>query len=133
MNTCYILAATVPVCIHQWNSSLHHSVQNGFGAHPASYPMGTRGSYPGGKAAGGVEVPIHLHLGPRARMRGDLHRLSQYAFVVWCSEKHRDSFTFTNMISHAEARCQDKITRPMTPVPSYIEVSGQLHAPAALP
>jgi hypothetical protein len=24
------------------NFSLHHSVQNGFGAHPASYPMGTR-------------------------------------------------------------------------------------------
>jgi hypothetical protein len=26
-------------------------VQTGFGAHPASYPMGTRGSFPGGKAA----------------------------------------------------------------------------------
>jgi hypothetical protein len=32
--------------------SLHHRVQNGSGAHPASYPMGTRGSFPGGKAAG---------------------------------------------------------------------------------
>jgi hypothetical protein len=31
--------------------SLHHYVQNGSGAHPASYPMGTRGSFPGGKAA----------------------------------------------------------------------------------
>jgi hypothetical protein len=27
-------------------------VQNGSGAHPASYPVGTRGSFPGGKAAG---------------------------------------------------------------------------------
>jgi hypothetical protein len=26
------------------NSSLHHRVQNGSGAHPAFYPMGTRGS-----------------------------------------------------------------------------------------
>jgi hypothetical protein len=26
--------------------------QNGSGAHPASYPRGTRGSFPGGKAAG---------------------------------------------------------------------------------
>jgi hypothetical protein len=26
--------------------------QNGPGAHPASYPMGTGGSFPGGKAAG---------------------------------------------------------------------------------
>jgi hypothetical protein len=34
------------------NFSLHHRVQNGSGAHPASYPMGTRGSLLGGKAAG---------------------------------------------------------------------------------
>jgi hypothetical protein len=34
------------------NFSLHHHVQDGSGAHPASYPMGTRGSFPGGKAAG---------------------------------------------------------------------------------
>jgi hypothetical protein len=32
------------------NFSLHHRIQNGSGAHPASYPMGTRGSFPGGKA-----------------------------------------------------------------------------------
>jgi hypothetical protein len=34
------------------NFSLHHRVQNGSGAHPASYPMDTSGSFPGGKAAG---------------------------------------------------------------------------------
>jgi hypothetical protein len=34
------------------NFSLHHRVQNGSGAHLASYPMYTRGSFPGGKAAG---------------------------------------------------------------------------------
>jgi hypothetical protein len=28
------------------NFSLHHRVQNGSGAHPASYSMGTRGSFP---------------------------------------------------------------------------------------
>jgi hypothetical protein len=33
------------------NFSLHHRVQNGSGAHPASYPMGTGGSFPGGTAA----------------------------------------------------------------------------------
>jgi hypothetical protein len=33
------------------NFSLHR-IQNGSGAHPASYPIGTRGSFPGGKAAG---------------------------------------------------------------------------------
>jgi len=34
------------------NFSLQHDVQTGFGAHPASYPMGTRASFLGGKAAG---------------------------------------------------------------------------------
>jgi hypothetical protein len=34
------------------NFSLHHHVQNGSGAHPASYPMGTRGFFPGHKAVG---------------------------------------------------------------------------------
>jgi hypothetical protein len=34
------------------NFSLHHRVQNGSGAHPASYPVGTRCSFAGGKAAG---------------------------------------------------------------------------------
>jgi hypothetical protein len=34
------------------NFSLHPRVQNGSGAHPASYPMGSRVSFPGGKAGG---------------------------------------------------------------------------------
>jgi hypothetical protein len=34
------------------NFSLHHHVQNGSGAHPASYPMGTGGSSLGVKRAG---------------------------------------------------------------------------------
>jgi hypothetical protein len=34
------------------NFSLHCRVQNGSGAHPASYPMGTRGSFPGVKRSG---------------------------------------------------------------------------------
>jgi len=34
------------------NFSLHHRVQNGSGAPSASYPMGTRVSFLGGKAAG---------------------------------------------------------------------------------
>jgi hypothetical protein len=42
----------VPFPAGAGNFSLHHQVQNGSGAHPASYPMGTRGSFPGVKAAG---------------------------------------------------------------------------------
>jgi hypothetical protein len=34
------------------NFSFHHRVQNGSGAHSATYPMGIRGLFPGGKAAG---------------------------------------------------------------------------------
>jgi hypothetical protein len=34
------------------NFSLHHSFQNGSGAHPASYTTGNRGYFLGGKAAG---------------------------------------------------------------------------------
>jgi hypothetical protein len=34
------------------NFSLHHRVQNGSRAHPVSYPTGTGGSFPVGKAAG---------------------------------------------------------------------------------
>jgi hypothetical protein len=34
------------------NFSLHHRDQNGSGAHSASYPICTGGSFPRGKAAG---------------------------------------------------------------------------------
>jgi hypothetical protein len=34
------------------NFSPHYRVQNSSEAHLASYPMGTRGAFPGGKAAG---------------------------------------------------------------------------------
>jgi hypothetical protein len=34
------------------NFSLHHRFQNGSRAHPDSYPMGTSGSFPWGRAAG---------------------------------------------------------------------------------
>jgi hypothetical protein len=35
------------------NFFLPHRIQNGSGAHTASYPMGTRDFFPGDKAAGG--------------------------------------------------------------------------------
>jgi hypothetical protein len=48
------------------NFSPHYRIQNGSGAHPASYPMATGGSFPGGKAA------THPHLVSRSRMRGGI-------------------------------------------------------------
>jgi hypothetical protein len=44
-------------------------------SHPASYPMGTGGYFPGGKAAGGVKLTTHLHLVPRSRKHGAIHPL----------------------------------------------------------
>jgi len=41
-----------------WEFSLCHSDQTGSGSHPASYPMGNRGSFPGGKAAGTWSWPL---------------------------------------------------------------------------
>jgi hypothetical protein len=49
------------------NFSHHHCIQNGSGAHPALHPMGTRVSFPGGKAARGVKLTTHLHLAPRSK------------------------------------------------------------------
>jgi len=40
------------------NFSVHRRVQKGSGAHPASYPMDTRGSFTGGKAAGAWSWPL---------------------------------------------------------------------------
>jgi hypothetical protein len=40
------------------NFSLHHRVQNGSGAHSASYPVGTGSSLPTGKAAGAWSWPL---------------------------------------------------------------------------
>jgi hypothetical protein len=69
---------------------LFHRVQNGSGAHPASYPQGTRGSFPGGKTdhspPSSAEfkewVELYLHSPNPPSWRGA--RL-----------KHRDNFTFT--------------------------------------
>jgi hypothetical protein len=69
------------------NFSLHHRVQTGSGAQPASYPMGTRGSFSGGRNGRGVKLTTHLHLVPRSRMRGAIPPLPQSAFMVWCLVK----------------------------------------------
>jgi hypothetical protein len=40
------------------NFSLHHRVQTGSGAHPTSYPMDTRGSFPRGIVVGAWSWPL---------------------------------------------------------------------------
>jgi hypothetical protein len=79
--------------------SLHHCIQNGSGAHPASYPMAMSGSFPRGKAAGEWNWPLISIYCQGQRMSGAIPPLPQYAFMVWCLVKHRDNFTFTFMIA----------------------------------
>jgi hypothetical protein len=67
------------------NFSLHHRVQNGSGAHPASYPMGTRGSFHGVERPG--READHFHLVSRPRMRGTVTPPPEYASMAWCSVK----------------------------------------------
>jgi hypothetical protein len=52
------------------NQSYQDHDQTGSGAHPASYPMGTRGSSLRGWSGRGVKLTTHLLLVPRWRMRG---------------------------------------------------------------
>jgi hypothetical protein len=73
--------------------SPYHRVKNGSRAHPASYQTGTRGSFPGDKAAGAWSWPIHLHLVPRSIMRGAIPPLPQW-HGARLKKKHRDNLTF---------------------------------------
>jgi hypothetical protein len=75
------------------NFSFNHRVQNGSGAHLASYPMGTRGSFIGGKAAGAWSWPLTSIQFRGQRMRGAIPLLPQYAFMAWCSVKKSRGIT----------------------------------------
>jgi hypothetical protein len=50
--------AGIRVATGTGNLSPHPRVQTGSGTHPASYSMGTSGSFPGGKAAGAYSWPL---------------------------------------------------------------------------
>jgi hypothetical protein len=74
------------------NFSTHHRVHTGSGTHPASYPMGTEGSFPGGKAS---EREADHSPPPSAEVKNVWSYTSspQYVFMAWCLVKHRDKFT----------------------------------------
>jgi hypothetical protein len=64
------------------NFSLNHRVQNGSEPHRASYPMGSTGSFLGGKAIEGVKLTTRLHLVPRSKNAWSYISTPQYAFMV---------------------------------------------------
>jgi hypothetical protein len=100
------------VLIGSGNFSLHRSVQTDSGPHPASYPMGTRVSFPGDKADEACTWPL----------------TSTYTEIknAWCYTsitphtpswrgsqlKHRDSFTFYRLheycVTHEERHARKK-------------------------
>jgi hypothetical protein len=102
------------------NFSLCHCVQTGSGAHTASYPMDTRGSFPGGVKQLRCELTTHLHLVPRSRMHGAIPSLP-HAFMVWCLVQHRDNF---NMCDYTDIsnRVGDLVSPPSSicSPPSYM-------------
>jgi hypothetical protein len=71
------------------NFSLRHRVQIGSGAHQASYPVGTRGSFPVGKVTGAWSWPHHSPLSSAVvKECVELYLHSpQYDFMAWCSFK----------------------------------------------
>jgi len=64
------------------NSATERAVASNSGAHPASYPMGNRGSFPGGKTAGTWCWP-HTEVKNAWSYTSTTH----YAFMAWCSVK----------------------------------------------
>jgi hypothetical protein len=84
-HSCHFVPGRVRCPSGAENSSLHHRVQNGSAAHPASYPVGTGGSFLGGKAAGAWNWP-YLHLLLRSKNEWS-YTSAQYVFMAWCSVK----------------------------------------------
>jgi hypothetical protein len=75
------------------NFSLHHRVQNNSGAHSASYPMGTRVSFPVVKRPE-RETDHSPPSSVEVKNAWSYTSTSQYVFMAWCLVKHKDNFTF---------------------------------------
>jgi len=52
------------------------------------------GSFPGGKAAGGLKLTTNLHLMLMVKDVLNYNSTPPYVFMVWYSVKRRDNFTF---------------------------------------
>jgi hypothetical protein len=105
------------------NFSLHHFVQHSTGAHPASYPVGTRGSFPGGKVVRVWSWPLTSTwcLGP------DCVELYLYSpnMPSWhgAQLKHRDNFTFTFTLLSCFSPLSDAFYYPSRKNVSFVLMS----------
>jgi hypothetical protein len=57
---------------------------------------------PGGKTAGSWSQPLTSIQFRRQRMRGVIPPLPQYVFIAWCLVKHKENFTFLNVLTSPE-------------------------------
>jgi hypothetical protein len=74
--------------------SPYHRFQTGSGAHPASYTMGIKGSFPGSKWPG-RDADHSPPFSAEVKNAWSYTSIPQYAFMVLCSvtkKKHRDNF-----------------------------------------
>jgi hypothetical protein len=76
--------------------SLHYRVQNGSGAHPASYPMGTRALSLEVKRPGRETDHSSPSSGDQ-RISGAIPALPQYAFIARCSAKAQGQLYLYNL------------------------------------
>jgi len=76
------------------NFSHHHRFQTGSGAHPASHPVGTRGSFLGSKAAGPWSWPLtSIYCRGHECVEMYLHSPNMPSWLG-AQLRHRDKFTF---------------------------------------
>jgi hypothetical protein len=72
----------------------HHRVQNGSGAHPASYSVGTGGSFHVVKRPG-READHSPPSSAEVKNVWSYISTPQYVLMAWCLVKHKDNSTFT--------------------------------------
>jgi hypothetical protein len=72
-----------------------HSIQTGSGAHPASYPVGTRGLIPQGVEQMECEPDHSPPSSTKVRNWWSYTFTPPYIFLVWCLIKPKNNLTFT--------------------------------------
>jgi len=78
----------------RWGLGIFLFTRTSLGPNPASYPMGNRGSFPGGNAAG-READQSSPSSAEVKNAWSYTSSPHYASMAWCLIKRSDNFTFT--------------------------------------
>ena len=85
----------VQIPAEERNFHISNTVQNDYGAQPASHSINT-GVLSRGQNGLGVSLITHLHIVPNLRMSGVIPLLPVYVLMVWTGKSLR--FTVNNLI-----------------------------------